>query len=82
MYILVCFTKDGELFGIDQIFWESPLTRKKPLEPVGHHLHAKRPSRRPDLLRSSMVSGYRGMERRHTRIREKVSEMRIAQQNQ
>ncbi|XP_031370950.1 carcinine transporter-like [Apis dorsata] len=73
---------DGELFGIDQVFWETPLTRKKPLEPVGLHMHAKRPTRRPDLLRSSMVSGFRGMERRHTKILEKVGEVRVTRQNQ
>lgn len=67
------------MFGIDQIFWETPLTRKKPLEPVGLHLHAKRPVKRPDLLRSSMISGVKGIKRRHTKLLEKIDEMRITQ---
>ncbi|XP_033300362.1 carcinine transporter-like [Bombus bifarius] len=63
---------DGELFGIDQTFWETPLTKKKPPEPMVHHLHAKRPVKRPAILRSSMISGYIGNVRRHTLIQRRV----------
>lgn len=64
--------KDGELFGIDQTFWETPFTRRTPLKPKGHHLHAKHPASRPGMLRSSMVSGYLGNMERLTAIREKI----------
>ncbi|XP_017878090.2 organic cation transporter protein [Ceratina calcarata] len=66
---------DGELFGIDQMFWETPLTKKKPPEPKVHHLHAKRAVSRPGMLRSSMISGHKGIERRHTQMKRRASQM-------
>ncbi|XP_054008856.1 organic cation transporter protein-like [Hylaeus anthracinus] len=64
---------EGELFGIDQTFWETPFTRKEPLEPIGHHLHAKRPALRPAILRSTMISGYVGNESRILSTQEKAA---------
>ncbi|XP_076650270.1 organic cation transporter protein [Halictus rubicundus] len=56
--------EDGEVFGIDQKFWDNPFVRKKRSHPEGHHVHAKRPTLRPDVLRSSMISGRLGYKRR------------------
>ncbi|XP_032681670.1 organic cation transporter protein-like [Odontomachus brunneus] len=67
---------DGELFGIDQTFWETPFTKKRqPPEPKGHYLHAKRPVSRPAVLRSSMVSGHLGNLRRHQAARARAEEI-------
>nr|XP_034179644.1 carcinine transporter-like [Osmia lignaria] len=63
---------DGELFGIDQSFWETPFTKKEPLEPRGHHLHAKRPFVRPEPMRSSMISGAVGNRRRIAAIQQRA----------
>ncbi|XP_015439318.1 PREDICTED: organic cation transporter protein-like [Dufourea novaeangliae] len=70
---------DGELFGINQSFWDTPFTRKKPPEPRGHHMHARRPASRPALLRSSMISGSLGDSRRISVIQSKMSLARIGQ---
>ncbi|EFN82543.1 Solute carrier family 22 member 5 [Harpegnathos saltator] len=68
---------DGELFGIDQTFWEIPFMRKRrPSEPKGHYLHAKRPVSRPALLRSSMLSGHLGNLRRHQAVRARAEQIR------
>ncbi|CAL7937886.1 unnamed protein product [Xylocopa violacea] len=66
---------DGELFGIDQTFWETPFTRRQPLEPKLHHLHAKRAASRPDILRSSMISGYKGVRARHEQMKHRASQV-------
>ncbi|XP_076759799.1 organic cation transporter protein [Xylocopa sonorina] len=66
---------DGELFGIDQTFWETPFTRRRPLEPRVHHLHAKRAATRPDVLRSSMISGYKGVRTRHGQMKQRASQV-------
>ncbi|KOC60999.1 Organic cation transporter protein [Habropoda laboriosa] len=66
---------DGEIFGIDQSFWETPFTKKKPLEPKGHHLHAKRAASRPDMLRSSMISGRKGNVRRYGEVKRRASQV-------
>ncbi|CAK9808197.1 Carcinine transporter [Anthophora quadrimaculata] len=67
---------DGELFGIDQGFWDTPFTKKKPpLEPKGHHLHAKRPVSRADLLRSSMISGRKGNVKRYGEMKRRASQV-------
>ncbi|XP_076165331.1 organic cation transporter protein [Ptiloglossa arizonensis] len=63
---------DGELFGIDQKFWETPFTKKEPLEPTVHHLHAKRPATRPSIMRSSIISGFLGNRRRLSAARSRV----------
>ncbi|KAG7200650.1 hypothetical protein KM043_001206 [Ampulex compressa] len=73
-WFLLGVALDGELFGIDQTFWETPFTRKRGhLEPKGHHLHAKRPISRGDLLRSSMVSGYLGNQRRIKAVEDRIA---------
>ncbi|XP_076295140.1 organic cation transporter protein [Lasioglossum baleicum] len=69
--------EDGEVFGIDQKFWENPLTRMKRSRPVGHHVHARRPISRPALLRSSMISGPLGYGKRVDTIKKKASNSHI-----
>ncbi|XP_076677600.1 organic cation transporter protein [Andrena cerasifolii] len=67
---------EGELFGVEQSFWDNPFMKKrKPLESRGHHLHAKRPASRPGMLRSSMISGILSNARRRSTIQERVSMM-------
>nr|XP_031825737.1 organic cation transporter protein-like [Nomia melanderi] len=63
---------DGEVFGTDQSFWDTPFTRKRPRTPQGHHVHARRPVRRPELLRSSMISGYLGDSKRFSVLYQKA----------
>lgn len=74
--ILFCI-QDGELFGIDQTFWETPFTKKwQPAEPKGHYLHAKKPILRPATLKSSMVSGHLGNLRRHQIVSARAEQIR------
>ncbi|XP_012136352.2 organic cation transporter protein [Megachile rotundata] len=68
---------DGEFFGIDQSFWDTPFTKKKHLEPVGHHMHAKRPFFRPEPMRSSMVSGYLGNRKRLAAVKARASQIHL-----
>lgn len=70
-----CRIKDGELFGIDQTFWDTPFTRKAPIEPRGHHLHAQRPVRSSSIMRSSMISGIKGIEKRHNTVASRAGQV-------
>jgi len=72
----LCIVQDGELFGIDQSFWETPFTKKEPVEPVKHYLHAKHPVIRGSVLRNSLVSGHVGNLKRYEAVKAKVKEYR------
>ncbi|XP_076376722.1 organic cation transporter protein [Megalopta genalis] len=71
--------EDGENFGIGQAFWDNPIARRKIMVPQGHHVNARRPVSRPEVLRSSMISGYLGDIRRFSSLRQIVDERRASE---